>query len=80
MTSTQQKVVPGHWVVSVKTYLTPELMRTEHLSTLEDMTVDPSIPFKMDVLHKFDLPEVKGYSAKFDDVTKAKLEKMPHVS
>ncbi|KAJ6086551.1 protease [Penicillium canescens] len=54
-------------------------MRTEYLSALKDITVDPSIPFKIDVLYKFDLPKVMGYSAKFDNQTKAKLEKMPHV-
>jgi hypothetical protein len=78
--STQEKIVPGHWIVTVKNYLTPDLMQSEHLSALEDMTIDPSTPFKMEVVQKFNLPEIKGYSAKFDDATKAELEKMPHVS
>ncbi|GLA21353.1 hypothetical protein AnigIFM62618_010660 [Aspergillus niger] len=77
--STQQNIVPGQWIVTVKPYLTPELLQSEHLSALEDMTIDPSIPFKMEVLHKFDLPELKGYSAKFDDATKTKLETMSQV-
>ncbi|OOQ91480.1 putative alkaline serine protease (PR1) [Penicillium brasilianum] len=77
--STQQNIVPGQWIVSVKPYLTPELLQNEHLSALEDMTVDPSTPFKMEVLQKFDLPELKGYSAKFNDATKTELEKMSHV-
>jgi hypothetical protein len=78
--STQQNIVPGQWIVSVKPYLTPELLQNEHLSALEDMAVDPSTPFKMEVLQKFDLPELKGYSAKFNDATKTELEKMSHVS
>ncbi|ENH74342.1 hypothetical protein FOC1_g10004953 [Fusarium oxysporum f. sp. cubense race 1] len=63
----------------VKPNLTAELMQSDHLSKLDDMTVDPTTPFNVQVSQQFDFPELKGYSAKFDDATKAELEKMPEV-
>ncbi|KAJ6437023.1 Alkaline protease 1 [Purpureocillium lavendulum] len=76
---TQQNVLPGQWVVIVKSYLTPGLLRSEHLSKLDNMSVDPSTPFNVQVGQKFDFPQLKGYSAKFDDATKTELEEMPEV-
>ncbi|KAL5593049.1 hypothetical protein FOBRF1_012151 [Fusarium oxysporum] len=76
---TQHISLPGQWVVIVKPYLTAEVMQREHLLKLDNMTEDNNIPFNVQVGHKFDLPELKGYSARFDDDTKAELERMPEV-
>ncbi|GIK07124.1 hypothetical protein Aspvir_002779 [Aspergillus viridinutans] len=77
--TTEQTTVPGHWVVRVKPYLTPELVQKEHLSLLAEKTEDPATRFNVDILQQFDLYDSKGYSAKFDDATKEELERMPHV-
>ncbi|KAH6869499.1 peptidase S8/S53 domain-containing protein [Thelonectria olida] len=79
MDTQQNNILPGQWVVIVKPYLTAELMQSEHLLKLDNMTVDPSTPFNVQVGQKFDFPELKGYSAKFGAATKAELEKMPEV-
>jgi hypothetical protein len=76
---TQHISLPGQWVVIVKPYLTAEVMQREHLLKLDNMTEDNNIPFNVQVGQKFDLPELKGYSARFDDDTKAELERMPEV-
>lgn len=78
--ATEQTTVPGHWVVRVKPYLTPELVQKEHLSLLAEKTEDPTTPFNVDILQQFDLDDLKGYSARFDDATKEELESIPHVS
>ncbi|QMW47068.1 hypothetical protein AFCA_011300 [Aspergillus flavus] len=77
--ATEQTTVPGHWVVRVKPYLTPELVQKEHLSLLAEKTEDPTTPFNVDILQQFDLDDLKGYSARFDDATKEELESIPHV-
>ncbi|EXM18271.1 protease [Fusarium oxysporum f. sp. vasinfectum 25433] len=79
MDTQQNNILPNQWVVMVKPNLTAELMQSDHLSKLDDMTVDPTTPFNVQVSQQFDFPELKGYSAKFDDATKAELEKMPEV-
>jgi hypothetical protein len=76
---TQHISLQGQWVVIVKPYLTTELMQREHLLKLDNMTEDNNTPFNVQVGQKFDLPELKGYSARFDDDTKAELERMPEV-
>ncbi|KAE8346114.1 hypothetical protein BDV24DRAFT_124320 [Aspergillus arachidicola] len=77
--TTEQTTVPGHWVVRVKPYLSPELVQKEHLSLVAEKTEDPATRFNADILQQFDLHDLKGYSAKFDDATKEELERMPHV-
>jgi hypothetical protein len=77
--TTEQTTVPGHWVVRVKPYLTPELVQKEHLSLLAEKTEDPTTLFNVNILQKFDLDDSKGYSAEFDETTKAELESIPHV-
>ncbi|PON20066.1 protease [Trichoderma gamsii] len=79
MDTQQNNILPGQWVVMVKPYLTAESMQSEHLSKLDDMTVDPITPFNVHVGQQFHLPYLKGYSANFDNATKAELEKMPEV-
>ncbi|KAJ0154361.1 Serine/threonine protein kinase [Fusarium oxysporum f. sp. albedinis] len=79
MDTQQNNILPNQWVVMVKPNLTAELMQSEHLSKLDDMTVDPTTPFNVQVSQQFHFRELKGYSAKFDDATKAELEKMPEV-
>ncbi|KAH7109244.1 peptidase S8/S53 domain-containing protein [Dactylonectria estremocensis] len=79
MATQQNNILPSQWVVIVKPNLTAEVRQSEHLSKLDDMTVDPSTPFNVQVGQQFDFPELKGYSAKFDDATKTELEKMPEV-
>ncbi|KAF4333753.1 protease [Fusarium beomiforme] len=79
MDNQQNNILPNQRVVMVKPNLTAEVMQSEHLSKLEDMTVDPSTPFNIQVGQQFDFPELKGYSAKCDEATKAELEKMPEV-
>ncbi|KAK1139842.1 hypothetical protein N8T08_011087 [Aspergillus melleus] len=75
----EQTTVPGRWIVRVKPYLTPELVKKEHLSLLAEKTEDPLTPFNVDVIQQFDLDDSKGYSAKFDDTTKEELEAIPQV-
>ena len=54
-------------------------MKASHVSLLRDKTEDSSTPFNCDIQRQFDLPEMRGYSAKFDNVTKAELEAMDEV-
>ena len=71
-------VVPGRWIVSLRPYAT-KTIKTNHVSLVSTLTADPAIPFHCDINHHFDLPELRGYSAKFDEETKNRLEEMDEV-
>ncbi|KAK8007221.1 polyketide synthase [Apiospora arundinis] len=78
MDTQEPRTLQGQWIVINKPYQTAEAMQM-HLSKLDDMTVEPRTNFNVQVGQQFDLAELKGYSAKFNDATKVELEKMPEV-
>lgn len=79
MASEQTKVLPGHWIVRLRPYASPKI-QSGHASLMEQLTADESTPFKCELQDQFQFPEFKGYSAKFNDETKAEIEQMNEVS
>jgi subtilisin family serine protease len=72
------ETVPGQWIVTLRPYATED-MEAAHVSLLETKTADHT-PFKCDIQCKFDLPEMRGYSATFDGATRAEIEQMDEVA
>ncbi len=70
-------VVPGQWVVLLKPYSSEE-GKSAHLHSLRARTED-STPFSCETHVQFDIPECRGYSAKFDHQTKQEIEQMDGV-
>lgn len=77
MATINPNIVPGQWLIKLRPYA-DDAMKAKHISLLSAKTKDSS-PFNCDVQRQFDLPEMRGYSAKFDNATKAKLEDMDEV-
>ncbi|KAM0330619.1 hypothetical protein ACHAQA_003568 [Verticillium albo-atrum] len=73
------EIIQGEWLVTLKPYAS-EAMDTEHASLLSTRTADPDTHFNCDVRSHFALPELRGYSAKFDDETRAEVEALPEVA
>ncbi len=71
-------IVPGRWLVNLRPLSTAKL-RTKHVSRISTMTADTSTPFDCKIHDEFELGECKGYSATFDDATKAQIELMDEV-
>ncbi|KAK3998123.1 putative alkaline serine protease [Cladorrhinum sp. PSN332] len=74
----QFEVVPGQYIVTLRPYATPDI-ESNHLSLVADKTADET-PFNADIHQRFELPELRGYSASFDDATKEQLEALPEVA
>ncbi|KAM0279545.1 hypothetical protein ACHAQH_004500 [Verticillium albo-atrum] len=72
------EIIQGEWLVTLRPYA-DESMDTEHVSLLSKRTADPATPFNCDVQSHFALPELRGYSAKFDEETRAEVEALPEV-
>ncbi|EEY19372.1 alkaline proteinase [Verticillium alfalfae VaMs.102] len=72
------ETIPGEWLVTLKPYAN-ESIDSEHTSLLSTRTADPDTHFNCDVQCHFALPELRGYSAKFDDATRAEVEALPEV-
>ncbi|KAG7137150.1 Alkaline protease 1 like protein [Verticillium longisporum] len=72
------EIIPGEWLVTLKPYAN-ESIDSEHASLLSTRTADPDTHFNCDVQCHFALPELRGYSAKFDDATRAEVEALPEV-
>ncbi|KAF3343430.1 hypothetical protein VdG2_08224 [Verticillium dahliae VDG2] len=70
------EIIPGEWLVTLKPYAN-ESIDSEHASLLSTRTADPDTHFNCDVQCHFALPELRGYSAKFDDATRAEVEALP---
>ncbi|RFU78415.1 protease [Trichoderma arundinaceum] len=78
MSSPAHDVVPGEWLVLLKPFASANA-KNAHLTTIRAKTEDSSIPFSCETHREFDLPECRGYSAKFDLQTKDDIEKMDTV-
>ena len=76
--SAQPETVAGQWLVTLRHYATDEI-RSNHMSLVESKTSD-STPFSVNINHQFDLPDLLGYAAAFDEATKSELEGMPEVA
>ncbi|KAL2759791.1 hypothetical protein ACRALDRAFT_1046843 [Sodiomyces alcalophilus JCM 7366] len=72
-------IVPGEWIVTFKPYAN-EAIENEHISYINDRNSEPGTHFDCRVGDRFCLPELRGYSAKFDDETKAELEQRAEVA
>jgi hypothetical protein len=77
--ASRPSIVPGKYIVTLRPYATPAI-KTSHLNTVSALTADTSIPFNCEVDHEFELPHLRGYTAKFDDATKNELESMGEVA
>lgn len=71
-------VIPGQWVVLLKPYASAA-GKTIHLQSIRAMTEDRSTSFSCETHIEFDMPECRGYSAKFGLQTKDEIEKMDGV-
>ncbi|KAK4205395.1 putative alkaline serine protease [Triangularia verruculosa] len=78
-TSTQPQIVPGQWIVTLRPYATSSI-KSSHVSLLHNLTEDSASPVNVSINSEFDLPEIRGYSASFDEATKAELEALPEVA
>lgn len=72
-----RNVVAGRWIVTLRHYTTPHMMTT-HRSLISSKTADET-PFNCEIDKEFDFPELRGYSASFDEATKSEIEDMPEV-
>jgi hypothetical protein len=70
-------VVAGRWIVTLRHYSTPKMMAT-HRTLISTKTADPT-PFECEIHDEFDFPELRGYSASFDEATKVEIEEMHEV-
>jgi hypothetical protein len=69
------------WIVRYKHYV-PENMQSEHVTNVKALTADTVVPFSAEINETTTFSignEVKGYLAKFDDVTRVQLEALPEV-
>ncbi|VBB79533.1 Putative Alkaline serine protease [Podospora comata] len=78
-TSNEPQIVPGQWIVTLRPYATSAIKST-HVSLLHNLTDDTSSPVNVSINSEFDLPEIRGYTASFDEATKAELEALPEVA
>ncbi|KAK4031598.1 putative alkaline serine protease [Parachaetomium inaequale] len=53
--------------------------RSNNISLVESKTSDPTA-FGVTIHHEFDLPDLRGYAAAFDETTKSELEGLPEVA
>jgi len=72
------ETVPGQYIVTLRPYATPDI-QSNHLSFVAEKTADET-PFKAEIHHHFELPELRGYAASFDEETKEQIEALPEVS
>jgi hypothetical protein len=77
MAAPTSNVVSGRWIVTLKPYTTPKMMTT-HKSLIGTKTADPT-PFKCEIHDEFHFPELRGYTASFDEATKAEMEELHDV-
>ncbi|ROT42394.1 proteinase R [Sodiomyces alkalinus F11] len=73
------EIITGEWIVTLKPYAN-EALEDEHISYINDRNNDPGTHFHCRVRDRFCLPELRGYTAKFDDETKAELEDRAEVA
>jgi hypothetical protein len=69
------------WIVRYKHYVSNDL-KLKHVNQVKALTADTMVAFdaKIDENTDFSIGnEVKGYLAKFDDVTRVQLEALPEV-
>ncbi|KAK4172180.1 putative alkaline serine protease [Triangularia setosa] len=78
-TPTGPQIVPGQWIVTLRPYATSSI-KSSHVSLLHNLTEDSDSPVNVTINSEFDLPEIRGYSASFDEATKAELEALPEVA
>ncbi|KAL7783608.1 putative alkaline serine protease [Trichoderma ceciliae] len=78
MTSPAGDVVPGQWLVLLKPFASATA-KNAHFSSVRAMSEDTSTPFSVQTHQEFNLPECRGYSARFDLQTKGEIEKMDNV-
>ncbi|KAK4228678.1 putative alkaline serine protease [Podospora fimiseda] len=72
------EIVPGHYIVTLRPYATPSI-QTSHLSFVAEKSAGET-PFNVEVSHQFELPELRGYAASFDEETKEQIEALPEVA
>lgn len=72
------EIVPGQYIVTLRPYATSQI-ESNHLSFVAEKTADET-PFNAEVHHQFELPELRGYAASFDEETKDQIEALPEVS
>ncbi|KAK0666033.1 putative alkaline serine protease [Cercophora samala] len=78
-TPTGPQIVPGQWIVTLRPYATSSI-KSSHVSLLHTLTENSDSPVNVTINSEFDLPEIRGYSASFDEATKAELEALPEVA
>jgi hypothetical protein len=74
-------VAEKQWIVRYKHYVSKDV-QSEHVARVKALTADTNVPFdaKINETTKFSIgSEIKGYLAKFDDVTRVQLEALPEV-
>lgn len=73
------EIIDGEWIVAFKPYV-DQAIDDDHISYVNDRNNEPGTHFCCRIRDRFHLPELRGYTAEFDDETKAELGQRPEVA